>query len=41
LPSKGLIGNDGEGTVDGVHLTDLGFYRMANAIKKKLQTILK
>ena len=41
LPSKGIIGEDGEGTVDGVHLTDLGFYRMANAIKKKLQTILK
>ena len=41
LPPKGLIGEDGEGTVDGVHLTDLGFYRMANAIKKKLQTILK
>ena len=41
LPSKGIIEEDGEGTVDGVHLTDLGFYRMANAIKKKLQTILK
>jgi hypothetical protein len=41
LPPKGLIGEDGEGTVDGVHLTDLGFYRIANAIKKKLQTILK
>lgn len=41
LPSKGIIGEDGEGTVDGVHLTDLGFYRMANVIKKKLQTILK
>ena len=41
LPSKGLIGMDGEGTVDGVHLTDLGFYRMAGVIKKKLQTILK
>lgn len=41
LPAKGIIGEDGEGTVDGVHLTDLGFYRMAGAIQKKLQTILK
>lgn len=41
LPSKGIIGEDGEGTVDGVHLTDLGFYRIAGAIKKKLETILK
>ena len=41
LPSQGIIGEDGEGTVDGVHLTDLGFYRIAGAIKKKLETILK
>lgn len=40
LPSVGLIGKDGEGTVDGVHLTDLGFFRIAQAIKKKIQTIL-
>ena len=40
LPAKGLIGEDGEATVDGVHLTDLGFYRMAQSIIKKLKTIL-
>jgi hypothetical protein len=41
LPSKGLIGDDGEGTVDGIHLTDLGFYRMAVAIEKKIREIEK
>ena len=41
LPSKGLIGDDGEGTVDGVHMTDLGFYRMALAIEKKIRKIEK
>lgn len=41
LPSKGLIGEDGEATVDGVHMTDLGFFRIANAIEKELQQILK
>ncbi len=40
LPSKGLIGDDGEGTVDGTHLTDLGFYRLANVIEKKLRDII-
>jgi len=39
LPSDGLIGNDGEATVDGVHLTDLGFYRIAQAIAGKLKDI--
>ncbi len=41
IPSTGLIGDDGESTVDGVHMTDLGFYRMANAIEKQLRKILK
>jgi len=41
LSSKGLIGEDGESTVDGVHLTDLGFFRMAEGLIKKLQTIIK
>jgi hypothetical protein len=40
LPSKGLIGDDGEATVDGAHMTDLGFYRMANAVEKVLRKIL-
>ncbi|MCK9412906.1 MAG: SGNH/GDSL hydrolase family protein [Prolixibacteraceae bacterium] len=29
LKGDNLIGNDFEGTVDGVHLTDLGFWRMS------------
>jgi hypothetical protein len=41
LPSTGLIGDDGEATVDGVHMTDLGFYRIANAIEKELLKILQ
>jgi hypothetical protein len=39
IPAKNAIGNDNEATVDGVHLTDLGFMRMAdhliNEFKKK------
>lgn len=41
LPSTGLIGDDGEATVDGVHMTDLGFFRIAEAIEKQLRKILK
>lgn len=41
VKADGLIGNDLEGTVDGVHLTDLGFIRMAEmlypAIKKQIK----
>ena len=29
LPTRGALGDDQEGTVDGVHLTDLGFLRYA------------
>jgi len=29
IPSEGMIGVDNEGTVDGVHFTDLGFMRYA------------
>lgn len=36
IPAKGLIGNDGECTVDGAHMTDLGFMRMAEGILKRL-----
>ena len=32
VPGKNLIGDDGEGTVDGVHLTDLGMIRQARAL---------
>lgn len=41
LPAENLIGTDGEATVDGTHLTDLGFMRIADVIGKKIQTILK
>ena len=30
LKSKNAIGDDNEGTVDGVHFTDLGFLRYAD-----------
>ncbi|MFA7043491.1 MAG: SGNH/GDSL hydrolase family protein [Bacteroidales bacterium] len=40
LPSHNFLGNDGEATVDGIHLTDLGFERFSEklyqAIKKTL-----
>lgn len=32
-----LLGQDGEATVDGVHLTDLGFLRYASALMEYLQ----
>ncbi len=38
--SKKLLGNDGEGTVDGVHPTDLGFMRIANALCPVIEGIL-
>lgn len=41
LSPKGIIGVDGEATVDGVHLTDLGFFRIADALIKKLNVIIK
>ena len=44
LASKGAIGNDHEGTVDGVHFTDLGFLRYADYLIsyfKKLELIDK
>lgn len=41
LESDGLIGYDHEGTVDGTHLTDLGFYRIADKIETKIIEILK
>lgn len=41
LPGDNLIGLDHEGTVDGTHLTDLGFYRMAEEIGKSIKKIIK
>ena len=36
-----LVGRDGEGTVDGVHPTDLGFARMADAMEPALRRALR
>jgi hypothetical protein len=41
VPAKNLIGEDGEGTVDGTHPTDLGFQRMAETIEPVLGRALK
>ncbi|MDB6057753.1 MAG: rhdA [Verrucomicrobiales bacterium] len=40
LSAKGLIGDDGEGTVDGTHATDLGFERMAEKVTPILRKAL-
>jgi lysophospholipase L1-like esterase len=36
-----LIGNDSEGTVDGVHLTDLGFLRMSQNLYPVIHKLIK
>lgn len=41
VTGKALIGTDGEGTVDGAHPTDLGFWRMAKALEPELKRALK
>lgn len=41
LESDGLIGYDHEGTSDGTHLTDLGFFRIANKLETKIIEILQ
>jgi hypothetical protein len=40
LAGDKLIGDDGEGTVDGSHPTDLGFLRQADAFEEALKPIL-
>jgi hypothetical protein len=37
----GMIGDDYEGTVDGVHPNDLGMMRMAESLKPEIQKIIK
>ena len=37
ITGKDLIGTDGEGTVDGVHYTDLGFMRYAEKVEEVLK----
>ncbi|MDB5312050.1 MAG: hypothetical protein JWO38_6252 [Gemmataceae bacterium] len=41
LPGDKLLGDDGEGTVDGSHPTDLGFLRQADAFAEVLGPLLK
>ena len=36
-----LIGNDSEGTVDGIHLTDLGFLRMSQNLYPVIRKLIK
>lgn len=38
--AKGQLGLDGEGTVDGTHPTDLGFYHQANTYQLLLENII-
>ncbi len=41
VPAKGLTGDDREESVDGVHLTDLGFYRYAQNICPLLRKLVR
>jgi lysophospholipase L1-like esterase len=40
VPARDLLGDDGEATVDGTHPTDLGFFRMSEAIARVLRPVL-
>lgn len=40
IDREGLYGPDNEGTVDGIHLTDLGFYYYAQKLEPYLKAIL-
>lgn len=39
IEGERLLGNDGEGAVDGSHPTDLGFMRMADAFEPVLRNL--
>ena len=41
LSGDQLLGDDGEGAVDGSHPTDLGFFRQSQAFEKALAPLLK
>jgi hypothetical protein len=41
IPGDELLGDDGEGTVDGSHPTDLGFSRQADVFAKTLAPLLR
>jgi hypothetical protein len=41
VPAEALLGSDGEATVDGTHATDVGFLRIAAAIRPTLERALR
>lgn len=41
LPGEHLVGDDGEGTVDSSHPTDLGFLRQADVMEAALKPLLQ
>lgn len=41
IRSEELVGNDHEATIDGIHLTDLGFDRIASTLMPVIQKALK
>ncbi len=41
VSGRGLTGTDGEGSVDGAHLTDLGFLRFAEALEPVLRKVIQ
>jgi lysophospholipase L1-like esterase len=41
LKAEKLIGNDSEGTVDGIHLTDLGFWRISQNMYPVIKKLIK
>ncbi len=40
VPADDFVGDDGEATVDGVHLTDLGMYRQARSLLPVMKEVL-
>ena len=40
LKSDNVMNADGEGTVDGIHLTDMGFQHFAYILMKEIKNIL-
>lgn len=41
IDAKDLMGNDHEATIDGTHLTDLGFMRFSEVVIKELRRLMK
>jgi lysophospholipase L1-like esterase len=41
IEATNLMGNDHEATIDGIHLTDVGFMRISDEISKTVKKVLK